>query len=208
MRGEKRPAPGAISAPARLFEDHEVHDLAVRDQDLEVHARRALRVKSLTAPLMASAVNAVALGGLALFMFREMPWIAWALVVGGALVQVTIVLFAIDGVACAFHRGPVLVFTRDAVWVARVGWIDWEDVKKVVVFRVGKEADIGLVPRDKSFVARLPPLARFSALTAGLPLSGSAVSLPHDGLSVSGAALIDYIHTRYAAELVEMEPPA
>jgi len=189
----------------------EVHDLAARDTDLEVYALRSLRVKSLMDPLKGTALGVLVLGGLAAAFYHQVPLLALGMVVSLSLVEVYIVLMAADGVAFAFRRGPVILLTREALWVARVGWIDWEELKGVAVFRLrpDSEADIGLVAKDPAFVRRLPWLAWIAARTAGLPLAGAAVTLPYDRLSVSGEALLDYIRTRYGSRLqaVPVGPP-
>jgi hypothetical protein len=192
-----RPPPIPACRPALPPASQEVRRLAEQDLDLEVFATRAYRVKTFTAPLTAMAAALVVLGGLAYFMYREMPPIAIALGVAIFLIEVYIVGLAVPDIRRAFRSGPMFVLSRPGLWIAGIGWIDWDEIERLVDFRVGNEGDIGIVAKNPTLLKRLPLLARISAVTAGLPWAGSVVTIPHDRLSVAGDDLLEYIRIRY-----------
>jgi hypothetical protein len=172
--------------------------MAEHGQDLAVFAERELLRKTVVDASTAMAVTLVGLGGVAYFALRFDLWpIALFLVAAGALLELWLVVNAIQTVAVLVGSEPVVYFGPSGLWLATVGWIDRDEIAELVVLHVGgRPAEIAIVPKDRTIVRRFTLVARISAAMSSWA-AGAVAGIPWKGLSVAGPDLLAYIQTRY-----------
>lgn len=95
------------------------------------------------------------------------------------------------GLAIIFNRKPALALSDRCLSILETGDLKWDSILAIRVVSGLGEKTIRVVPKDKSALKNVPLFFKFQCWM-NLMVSGHLVSVPLEGLTLSGEDLMKY----------------